>query len=297
MIISICISTRRRPKGLERLLYSIDNIQLPENVLVHIVVVENDETTRLKEVIDGYLQSGRFKLRYYLEKNAGIAYARNRSVRESGECDYCCFVDDDQIVDKRWLVELLSCRQEFEADGVSGVTPPLFEFEVPEFIRKYHTDGLPEYGEEVEMAATGCLLISKKYLEMIEGPFDLRLNYTGGEDFYMTYQATQMGATIRSNPYAISYEIIPRDRATIQYVYRRTVRVANTQLYVRSLIGRVSYLVMLPKIFGRLLLGIVILIPYWLLADANKLLGLFKISYSMGQLMYIFGRKNRFYSE
>ncbi len=296
--VTVCICTRRRPEGLDRLLKSIDDISIPEGVELDLVIVENDENPTSRGIVEGYERSGRFTIRYFLEPNPGISFARNKSIKEARDCDFCCFVDDDQIVDKQWMSELIKCQREFNADGISGSTPPLFEFEVPTYIKTYHEEEQIPYGTIVEKAATGCLLIRKSWLDKVEGPFDLRLNFTGGEDYYMTHNVTMLGGILRSNPNAISYEIIPAERATIGYVYHRTFRIANTKLFVQSLIDHKIYVIkILPRAILRFFLGVIIFIPYWLFSRKNKHLGLFKISYSMGFFMYLFGRKNKFYKD
>jgi len=53
------------------------------------------------------------------------------------------------------------------------------------------------------------LLIRKKYLDKLSGPFDTRLNFSGGEDSFLTKDISELGGIIRFNPDAIAYEIIP----------------------------------------------------------------------------------------
>jgi len=296
IVISVCICTRRREEELIKLLESIQVIKVPEDVSVNLIIVENDTEEFSKGAVLKFSETSKFQIRYFLEKNPGISYARNRSVQESSGSDFCCFIDDDQTVDENWLVELVKCQKEFSADAVSGSTPPVFEYAVPKYIEKFHQDERLPYGTIIEKAATGCLMVKKEYLDKIPGPFDLRLNFTGGEDFFMTHHITKLGGKIVVNHDAISYEIIPRDRATIKYVRKRTVRVANTQLVVKSLTDPGFKLMpVILKSIVRFARGIVIFIPYYVFPNEDKLLGLFKISYSWGVFMYAFGKKNRFY--
>lgn len=294
--VCVCICTRQRRKELIRLLDSIEKIILPVSVKLRVIIVENDTFSRVKNDIVQYSKNSRFPINYYLEKKQGISYARNRSVKEADNCDFCCFVDDDQIVKNDWLVELLKCQEEFSSDGVSGATPPIFEHEVPKYIASFHRDEPIGYGERVIQAATGCLMLKKEWLEKVDGPFDLRLNFTGGEDFYLTYQISAMGAVIRANHDAISYEIIPKDRSNLRYVIRRTIRVANTKLIVKSITHQnMRPFLTLAKSFGRLIIGILVLLPFYIFSKSKRLMGFFKISYSIGVFQFYFGKKNTFY--
>jgi len=198
--ISICICTRNRPESLKKLLNSIENIKTPHGTNIKIIVVENDLKNYSERIIKELKAKSKFNISYYLESRQGISYARNRSIKEANDCDFCCFVDDDQMVDPNWLLELLKCQQEFDADGVYGSTPPIFNKEVPSYIKKYHTRPTYPYGSISNDAATGCLLLRKKFLDMIDGPFNIRLNFTGGEDIFLTSQINKLGGIICNNP-------------------------------------------------------------------------------------------------
>lgn len=296
MNISICICTRKRKDGLKRLLDSFEKMQTPPDIKIRIIIVENDIENYSEYIIKEFSLKSKFRINYYLEPRQGLVFARNKSVEETGECDFCCFTDDDQIVSTDWLIELLKCQHEFNADGVAGPTYPIFDAEVPAYIKDFHTPSTYQYGTIVNSAFTGCLLIRKKYLDLIEGPFDLRLNFTGGEDSYLTYLISTIGGVIRYNPKAIAYENIPDNRTTIKYVIKRAYKRSNTGLFVKSLVGNeFSKLSALPKLTRKFCYGFLIVIPFIIFGKANKLKGLLKIIDAIGGFLFIFGRKIQFY--
>ena len=294
--ISICICTRKRKEGLKCLLDSIEKMHKPSDSNIRVIVVENDVESFSKSIIHEFSLKTKLRISYYLEPRQGLVYARNRSVKEVGQCDFCCFVDDDQAVAPDWLIELVKCQREFEADAVWGPNPPIFNKKVPLYIRKFHTPSPFEYGEIIKNAFTNCLMIRKEYLDKIEGPFDIRLNFTGGEDSYLTYLITNLGAVIRYNPDAKAYEIIPDDRATVKYIIKRTFRIGNAGLYVNSLKNKnFSGLHTLLRLTMRLCFGFVICVPYLCFGGKNKLDGLIKMANAIGGIAFIFGRENQFY--
>jgi succinoglycan biosynthesis protein ExoM len=294
--VSICICTRKRQDELKRLLDSIENINVPNDIKIKVVIVENDLEKCSENIVKKFSLKSKFSINYFLEPNQGLSFARNRSIKEAGEYDFCCFTDDDQIVDSNWLIELLNCQKEFNADGVSGSTPPIFLKKVPVYIHNYHTRKIFSYGTIIEAANTGCLLLRKEYLDLIDGPFDKRLNFTGGEDVYLTYLITNMGGVIRYNPNAIAFEIIPENRTTIKYVIKRTYRIANSRLVIRSLKGNKFYKVRaLPKLILRFCYGLLIFIPFLIFGKANKLRGLIGIVGALGGFSFILGVHNKFY--
>lgn len=295
--IAICVCTRKRQEGIKSLLQSLEELEIPEGVSMDVLVVENDKVNRSESIINEFKSRGKLSIRYYLETEPGLVNARNRSVREAGDADFCCFVDDDQVVDKQWLAEMVSCRREFDADGVWGSNPPLFSSAVPSWISKFHTPKVFAYGEKVRTAFTNSLMIRKSCLDSIDGPFDLRLNFTGGEDRFMTYNITSRGGTIVCNQKAKAYEVVPESRTGIDYVRKRSFRISNTNVYVKTLEDEnYSRWQSLPRLLLRFINGMLLLAPFYIFAAGDKLKGIIKISNAMGGMAFIFfGSKDEFY--
>jgi succinoglycan biosynthesis protein ExoM len=294
--ISICICTRNRQEGLRNLLKSLDNMDVPTDANIRIIVVENDMKNYSEYIVKTFSTKSKFRTSYYLETRQGLAFVRNRSIKEASETNFCCFVDDDQVVASDWLVELVKCQREFNADGVWGPNLPVFNSMVPSYIDQFHTPNLFDYGTIVTYAATNCLLLRKEYLDKIEGPFDRRLNFTGGEDIYLTYQISNLGGIIRYNPKAIAYEIIPNDRTTIKYVAKRCYRNSNTAYYIQSIKDdNFNKFKVTLRLILRLSLGVLIVIPFWLFGKSSSLKGLKKICDAVGGFAFILGKRNKFY--
>ena len=293
--ISICICTRNREAGLLKILSSLEIIKIPDHVKIKIVIVENDIEKFSEDVVKSFSAKSKFEIEYFLEIRRGLAFARNRSVIESKGSDFCCFVDDDQVVDPLWLYELVKCQREFDSDGVYGCCLPSFNKEVPSYVMKAHQRTKYTYGTIIETAGTGGLLLRKKHLDLIDGPFDIRLNFVGGEDSFLTYLITNNGGIIRYTPYAIAYEIIPENRTTIKYIIRRIYRLSSSRLYRKSLINKKLTFYVLPKMFIRFFYGLLISVPFYFFGRANKLKGIIKIFDAIGGFAYFFGCKDEFY--
>lgn len=294
--ISVCICTRNRQEGLKKLLDSFENLKIHSGVVVRVVIVENDSKSFTENLIRGHSQKSRYKIDYFLEPKRGIVYARNRSVAEAGECDFCCFTDDDQVVTSDWLTELLRCQNEFDADGVAGPTKPFFSRNVPSYIEKFHQPDTYEYGTIVKSAFTGCLLLRKKILDMVDGPFDVRLNFSGGEDSSLTKKVSELGGVLRFNPDAVAFEIIPENRTTIKFIIKRTFRISNARLYINSLDDKnFKKRSVLPRIVMRFCNGLLLLIPFMVFGKADRLKGLIKIVNAIGGFAFIFGKQSQFY--
>lgn len=295
--IAVCICTRNRQEGLVKLLGSIENMERPPETDIRIIIVENDIKNYSESLVRAFASESKFPIEYYLEPRQGIVYARNRSVKEAGNCDFCCFTDDDQVVSSDWISELLKCQLEFDADGVAGPTKPCFVKKVPLYLEEFYQPDSYQYGTIVQTGFTGCLLLRKRNLEQIEGPFDLRLNLSGGEDTFLTRQITDLGGTIRFNPNAVAYEFIPENRASLRFVINRTFMKSNTRLYVNGIMGKdFNKLELLPRLVMRFTYGLIIIIPYFIFSKRERFKGLMKIVNAAGGFAYIFGKRSRFYS-
>jgi succinoglycan biosynthesis protein ExoM len=281
---------------LKKLLDSIENLETPPETNVRIIIIENDSKNLAENIIKEFSLKSKFSIRYFLETRQGLSYARNRSVKEAYGSDFCCFVDDDQIVAQDWLAELVRCQKEFTADGIWGINPPIFNKNVPPYVRQFYKPEMYEYGTIVKKAYTNCLLLRKECLDKIDGPFDIRLNFSGGEDSCLTSLVSNMGYVIRFNPFAIAFEVIPNNRTTLIYILKRTYRISNARLFVNSLQNkRCSKLKALPRLILRFCYGLLIFIPFFIFSRADKLKGLIKMMNALGGFTFIFGKSNKFY--
>jgi succinoglycan biosynthesis protein ExoM len=296
--VAVCICTRKRQKELLKLLQSLNEMEAPEKTDVSIIIVENDTEPFSEKFVRDYSLTSRYETHYFLEPKQGIVNARNRSVAEATKADFCCFTDDDEEVSPGWLVQLLKCQREYDADGVAGPTFPNFTGSVPGYIRNFHQPKVYPYGTKVNSAFTGCLLMRKSTLDQLDGPFDIRLNFSGGEDSFMSETLTKMGATIRFNPEAYASEIIPADRSTLKYVFNKTIRISNTRLIIESLKDKnFNPASQIPRLILRFFRGLLILLPCLIFCREEKLDGLIKIVRAIGGFSFFFGRKSSFYKK
>jgi succinoglycan biosynthesis protein ExoM len=295
--VAICVCTRKRKEGLKRLLESIEKLEVPCGTKVKIVVVENDSDNLSEYLVNDLSAKSRFEMNYHMEPRKGLVYARNKSVLEAGKVDFICFTDDDEIVEFNWLKELLKCQAEFDADGVAGPTWPYFQGEVISYIKEFHRPDNYPYGTKVESAFTGNLLLRKNALDQLQGPFDLRLNFSGGEDCFLTKEITDRGGIIRFNPDAIAHEFVSDDRTTFKFIVKRTFRTSNTRLFINSLLHPdFKKTNVIPRLIMRLGYGIIITIPFLVFGGADKMKGIIKIINAIGGFAFIFGMRSQFYS-
>ena len=294
----ICVCTRNRPLSLKRLLLSIFDINTDNiNPHVTIIIVENEFKPKIKCLVKELQPISPFQIKYFLEPKLGISTARNRAIKESRRCDFIVFVDDDQRVKNDWLIELIKCQREFDADAVYGLTPPIFKMKVPEHIMNFFEKQEKPYGKELRCAATGCLLLKNSFLSENNLMFDERLNFLGGEDVYLTRKMVMYGAKLINNSRAIAYECIPQERASIKYIMKRSFRDSVTYITVSKYL-KVEKMVFIREMllaFIKIPSGLFILVPYYLFSIKNKLKGIIMVSRNIGVIYSLCGKTVSFY--
>lgn len=125
--VSVVVCTYNRAGLLRDALASLGALETDGQFRYDILVVDNASTDETPAVIEEASRTAPVPLRGVREPCQGIAFARNRGVRETTAA-WIAFFDDDQIAEPRWLIELLALAREKGARCVGGanrlLTPP-----------------------------------------------------------------------------------------------------------------------------------------------------------------------------
>ncbi|UCC32144.1 MAG: glycosyltransferase family 2 protein, partial [Phycisphaerales bacterium] len=113
MRVAVCVITCRRPEGLQRLLRALNALTFrgdPPDI--EVIVVDNDADTSAASVCDLLRRDLNWPLRYEVEPQRGIPFARNRAVACAADtADFVSFIDDDEVPQPSWLDELLAVQR------------------------------------------------------------------------------------------------------------------------------------------------------------------------------------------
>src|SRR5882762_6893536 len=123
--VSICIATYRRRFGLARLLESLSRLKLPDGLRAEVIVVDNDPASD-PALAPSANAAAPLPLRWLREPRRNISYARNLAVANA-RGSWLAFVDDDEVVDERWLAAYWARAAEGECDGYFGPVMPRLE--------------------------------------------------------------------------------------------------------------------------------------------------------------------------
>lgn len=227
--IAICVGTCRRPEGLRELLASLCRIERRRSWQLELRVVENDDRPRAQALVETIALVFPGAVRYALERERNVARVRNRAV-DMGPADLVAFVDDDEVVDPRWLVELVETYETQRADAVFGPVRRTLPEQAPDWIRR----GGFFHGEEPagelpwQAARTGNALVDGRWFYAEGFRFDVDYGRSGGEDAHLFARLQQAGARLVANPLAVVAEPVEPNRLAFGWLWRRTWRSAET---------------------------------------------------------------------
>lgn len=283
--IDICVATYKRPSLLKQLLVSLMQLELTENLSVRIVVVDNDAAGSARDTVNSFAGKS-IPIIYDIEPTQNIALARNRCVANS-TADFIAFVDDDEFVDKSWLLNLVGTLHQYNADAVFGPVIPIFPEDAPAWIQRGGFFDRPRFptGEKLEVGRTGNALVKGTWMRKWAGPFDKEYGLTGGEDSDFFKRVRQAGGILIWCDMATLYEAVPADRLTVQYLATRAF--TGGQIYAASELphfGLVSFWMWFLRRIGLVAIALLWMILIWPIGLQLGVKALQKVCSNLGQL-------------
>jgi succinoglycan biosynthesis protein ExoM len=229
MRVAVCITTFRRTSLLQRALEGVSRLKFRQVAApeIEVIVVDNDPSLSASGVCKSPSQSG--LVRYVAEPRRGIVHVRNRAIAEASGSEFLAFLDDDEVPCEMWLDELLATQEKFSADVVAGPTRPVYEQDLPEWIKRGSFFERPRYdtGTSLKFCASGNVLLRTEVFLNV-GKFDDNFQLTGGEDTQFFLRVRRAGYKIVWSNEAVAWETVPKDRATLKWIVRRGYQSGNT---------------------------------------------------------------------
>jgi len=220
---------------LRELLESFATMQIPQGTSVIFGIVENNSEKTSTEIIADCL--GNHEVVYKVQPQLGIPFARNLvlDISQQERCDFTTFVDDDEVVESDWLVELFTDISTRELDLIGG---PVGILPVPDnspwIQRRIHSYLVRQFERFAEKNAsrlasgedyrvpiyTGNWMIRNAFLEATGIRFDEGLGFSGGEDVKFYVVAKEAGAKTGWAAKALVTERMSAERLTLSYQFR-----------------------------------------------------------------------------
>ena len=224
-LVSVCIATYRRPDGLRNLLESIGLQDVPSNLELEVLVVDNDPPSA-ESTVQAFHDACPFPVHYLSQTEPNISLTRNVAVDKAAG-DLIWFIDDDEVADPTCLRELFSAMHNFEADVVFGPVIPVFETPAPEWMKPLHARPIHPTGSISQAHRTSNTLARTSALRLVDGPFNRAYGVTGGSDGLLFSQLERQGLKLVNSAEAIVRETVPPERATWDWLRARMRRMGQ----------------------------------------------------------------------
>lgn len=128
---SIVIPTFNRADLLHAALASVCALNVPPQVTVECIVVDNNSTDDTRSVVERFSNDrAAIPIRWTLETRQGLNNGRNKGLAES-RGHWTIFLDDDMLVNENWLSAFFSTVETFSPNLVTGPVEPMFEGDIP----------------------------------------------------------------------------------------------------------------------------------------------------------------------
>jgi len=240
MILSVIIPTRNRARQLSTALESIVRQTLnPE--FFEVIVIDNGSTDGTKDVVQRFVQQIR-NLRYFYESLPGLHVGRNRGLLEAN-ADILVYADDDIEAFPTWLEGITEAFQNERIVLVGGKNLPKFEVVPPRWLTQMWLNSnnpagkmlgylsLIDFRDDVKEINPGyifgCNFSIRKLVLLEAGGFHPDgfpqefIRFRGDGETYISYYIQEHGYKALYYPRASVYHVIPKDRMTKAYFYRR----------------------------------------------------------------------------
>lgn len=229
IFVSAC--TFQRPDGLVDLIQSYRTLNVPSDIELAFIIVDNDVEPSSREVFEHATQNFPWPFHYVHEAEPGIPIARNRALQSAGNEGYLVFVDDDETVSQDWLVELWRVAKMTGATFVQGPVRMLVDDQSDNwwlhtlfFRQKNFADGAAR-----TESWTNNVMVDLSFVDRTDCRFENRLRYDGGTDTLFFQDIVNAGGNGAYAANAWVCEVQPQNRLTWKWAINRQFRYGSTR--------------------------------------------------------------------
>lgn len=259
MMLSVILCTYNRERYIYNVLQSIAAGGFGD---YEIVLVNNNSTDGTESECQRFAKDHpEVAMRYCVEKQQGLSYARNRGIVES-QGEVLVYVDDDAVVNREYLqtyADFFNRNKEAVAAG-GPITPRYDGCEEPSWMSHYTRQlvtGELNLGTREREFPKGAFpgggnAAYRKSVFNEVGLFNVELgrkgnSLIGAEEKDLFDKMTSRGMKFYYLPNAILYHLIPPKKLTQDYFDRLTYGIGVSERYRTQQIGRKKYLNRLLK--------------------------------------------------
>ncbi len=219
--IDICVCTFQRPQ-LAATLESLTQLELPEGIMVRILVADNDVSPSARALVAKY-DNTKLAVHYIHAPERNISVARNACL-DHATSDLVAWIDDDETADPEWLARLFEARQDGGFDAVFGPAVAIYPADTPAHIVRcdFHSNRPVTRQGEVRTGHTCNAVVDMRKAETRALRFDITKGRTGGEDTDYFHRLWTTGGKLGICETARVYEKVAVGRMRLGWLIRRS---------------------------------------------------------------------------
>ncbi|EAR49519.1 Glycosyltransferase involved in cell wall biogenesis [Oceanicola granulosus HTCC2516] len=227
----IAAATRGRDAMFRQLLVGLSQLVPPEEAELVFVFVQNDAGFTIEPEVAAFARQGGRRARAVHEPRLGIPVARNAAIAAALEegADWLAFLDDDERAPPDWIAELVEgaraggfdlCGGPVDPVRPRGALSPAQEAVFAHFEARARLRQAARARGRVSGLPTSNWLCRA---QVLQGGlrFDEALRFTGGSDTDFSDRCAARGLRLGWVERARLSEVIPADKLTAAYIYRR----------------------------------------------------------------------------
>ena len=225
--VALVVCTCKRTKMLKDCILSANELILPSDIKVQLIVIDNDPECSAREIVNENAQHIRIPIVYASEPRRGISNARNKGLKEAIRigASHILFFDDDEILTPDTLIAHINLYNKNKTALISsGPTISKFDEKYPDYIKKhmvFKQRTTKKTGDIRTNCAAGNVFFPVALVKENGLKFSDECVFMGGEDGDFFHKASELGFTIVWNNEAVIYEKVPEARANMKYILKK----------------------------------------------------------------------------
>lgn len=243
---AILIATKDRARSLKRTLESLSKLDVPPELTLEVIVVDNGSSDDTWSLLAEYeTSSSPFRVLPIQELRSGKSAALNTALSKTS-AEFILFTDDDMIFDPLWLKAILAHFNQCNCVGVHGRV----EVRCLEGRPSWLTEKAQAlYGDTSAVAASdgtvhelfGLNMAARSKAILEAGPFDEKLGPQGkimgySEDVEWSRRLGKLGKLCYVAE-AVNYHCIPQTRLTRRSLWKRQFGMVRDEWRLKTLNG------------------------------------------------------------
>jgi len=303
--VTVVTPTLNRPGPLRRAGMSVLGQTGLAGRSVEWIVADNSADGSADHALDG-MAASQIAFRVIRARELGVASARNAGVAAASG-DWIAFLDDDEEASPTWLSELLRVAEASGADAAFGPIVARAESGAPRGAIHPYFERTLECSDGADItdlvARLGCnnSMFSRARCLAGAGPFDTRLNQSGGEDSLLLMQAALDGRRFVYAAGATVAEWVPDSRLNWSYVRRRRFLSGQIRVFTLTMTRPARWGAALKWMgigAGQALVSLALALTFWAMRDEpGRQRALAYCASGLGKVLWRRGWRPKLYGE